>query len=553
MKKLFLTIGLLISTFSLAQTPASVDIEFLVDASGSMEAKVGIESQMDIAKKSIKQTLATIPPNVPVALRVYAHRVPKSNKEASCQDTELLIPFQPLNIAAFSAAVDTLKPNGYTPIAYSLRAAAQDFADKESQHVIILLSDGEETCGGDPVAEARNLLAQGFKVTIHTIGFRVDPKTKAQLAAISSATGGSYYDASDAASLTQNLAQATQKALLIAKPAEQARGQEIRGGNQYADAIPLQSGIEYRLDHHQRKDQYDYFYIDLKKGDALTVSVSTMDKGISINSANQAQENNNPYAGFRIVDAQYKEWDNEMIIGSRHGKKEKNYVIPQDGRVYILIGSKYDPMHKDSPFQITVKTLADANTASDAPDEITNALPIAVGDYPVNWSTGEHDKDYYKIDAKAGEAYTFIVTPQTMDSRFQIEVYDEDRVRLFENSSQNDGAIVRIENVEPKRDGPLFIMVRGKWNTRPFQYALNIKSGTASTAGGSFIAGPSAQSQPFLPPAATGGVTTPNDQDKTKSSAMLYGILALAGLIILGLIVTIAVLLTKKKTTNSTR
>src|SRR3989338_7821329 len=264
------TIQTTLPTTATVSTQAPVDIEFILDASGSMAAMVGTESQMDIAKKSIKETIATIPPNVPVALRVYAHRIPKSNKEGSCKDTELLVPFKPLDVASFSTLVDAIKPNGYTPIAYSLKTAAGDFVGKESQYVLILVSDGEETCGGDPVAEAKNLLAQGFKVTIHTIGFRVDEKTKAQLAAISGATGGSYFDAKDAASLTQNLTQATQKALLIAKPAEQARGQEIRGGNQYQDAVPLQPGIEYNLDHHQRRDQYDYFYVDLKGGQSLT-------------------------------------------------------------------------------------------------------------------------------------------------------------------------------------------------------------------------------------------------------------------------------------------
>jgi len=502
---------------------------------------VGTESQMDIAKKSIKETIATIPPNVPVALRVYAHRIPKSNKEGSCKDTELLVPFKPLDVASFSTLVDAIKPNGYTPIAYSLKTAAGDFVGKESQYVLILVSDGEETCGGDPVAEAKNLLAQGFKVTIHTIGFRVDEKTKAQLAAISGATGGSYFDAKDAASLTQNLTQATQKALLIAKPAEQARGQEIRGGNQYQDAVPLQPGIEYHLDHHQRRDQYDYFYVDLKGGQSLTVTLATLDKGVSITSANQAKENQNPYAGFRIVNSEFQETTKETIIGQRHGKKQGGVISRKEERFYILIGSNYEPMHKDSPFQIEIKNHFDGNSAKDAGEDIMNALEIAAGDFPENWLLSEKDNDYYKFMARGGESYTIVMTPQNMEPYLRLEVYDQDRVRLFYNSAPNAGAVVRIENATPKSDGPLYLHVNGYSFYGPTQYGLNIKTGTAPSTEETGVS-PTAQA----PTTQAEVVAPPTTKPSEKPSSMLY-LLVLAGLVIAGLIIVIIVLFFRKK------
>src|SRR3989344_5652511 len=103
MKKLFIVTSLLIAINVSAQT-APVDIEFILDASGSMAATGGTESQMDISIKS--------------------------KKEGSCKDTELLVPFKPLDVASFSTLVDEIKPNGYTPIAYSLKTAAGDFVGK---------------------------------------------------------------------------------------------------------------------------------------------------------------------------------------------------------------------------------------------------------------------------------------------------------------------------------------------------------------------------------------------------------------------------------------
>lgn len=539
MKKIIFVIALFFATNGIAQTP--VDIELILDASGSMESKVGSESQMDIAKRSIKQTIANIPPNVPVAFRVYAHRVPKSNKEESCKDTQLLIPFQPVNAASFSALVDSIQPKGYTPIAYSLKTAAQDFLGKESQHVIILISDGEETCGGDPVAEAKNLLAQGFKVTINTIGFRADEKTRAQLSAIANATGGSYFDAKDAPSLTQNLTQATQKALLLNKPAEKARGQEIRGGNAYQDAKPLQTGVEYRLDHHQKMDQYDYFYVDLKKGDALTITMSTMDKGINISEEGKPEENDDPNAGFRIMNSQFDEVLKDSIHG-RHQSKDTTVVSNKEERFYILMGTDHDNVHKDSPFQIHIKQSSDANTGKDAGDDITQATPINVADYPENWLANEEDTDYFVINAKAGEPYSVMVTPKIMTSDITVRIFDGDRVELLSETSPSPGATVRLENIVPKTNGPLYIKVTG-WNfEKPNQYALSLKG--ASSAEG-VTPPPTTGETPATTPVAT---AIPDNAAKTKQ---LYGMLAIGGLAFGGILVIVAlVLLLKKKKPN---
>ena len=175
---------------------AKTDIEFVLDASGSMRAAMAGSTQMEVAKQTIKSTIAIIPPDTNVALRVYAHRVEQADKAGSCVDTELMIPFGPLNVAAFSAKVDSIQPKGYTPIAYSLQQVANDFGiEREAEKVVILVSDGEETCGGDPVKAVQDLIAKGFKLKLHAVGFNVDAKTQAQLQAIAAAGGGRYYDA----------------------------------------------------------------------------------------------------------------------------------------------------------------------------------------------------------------------------------------------------------------------------------------------------------------------------------------------------------------------
>ena len=171
--------------------------------------------------------------------------MPQERKAESCKDTELVVRFQALDRSSFLRVVDGAVPRGQTPIAYSLEQAARDFgAPSDEERSIVLVSDGEETCGGDPLATVRDLAAQGFKVKVHTIGFDVDAAARAQLESISRATGGEFYDARDASALAESLRQVTQKALLIQR--DSTFGEVIRGGNTYDDAVPIKPGIAYR-------------------------------------------------------------------------------------------------------------------------------------------------------------------------------------------------------------------------------------------------------------------------------------------------------------------
>src|SRR4030095_14176464 len=67
------------------------------------------------------------------------------------------------------------------------------FAANARERFIVLVSDGKETCQGDPVVAAKALAAKG--ITVHTVGFIVDTAARGQLQAIAQTTGGTYFDA----------------------------------------------------------------------------------------------------------------------------------------------------------------------------------------------------------------------------------------------------------------------------------------------------------------------------------------------------------------------
>lgn len=64
------------------------------------------------------------------------------------------------------------------------------------------MTDGIETCGGDPVAAARALKESGIAVTVDVVGFDVASSAEqAALRQVAEATGGEYADAQGAAEL----------------------------------------------------------------------------------------------------------------------------------------------------------------------------------------------------------------------------------------------------------------------------------------------------------------------------------------------------------------
>ena len=85
---------------------------------------------------------------------------------------------------------------GMTPLAASLQQAKEDFVFEAPRvNSIVMLSDGIETCGGDPCKLVEDLKAQGINFTIHVIGLDVDDPTRQQLSCIAQAGGGTYHDA----------------------------------------------------------------------------------------------------------------------------------------------------------------------------------------------------------------------------------------------------------------------------------------------------------------------------------------------------------------------
>ncbi len=210
------TILVAIAVFSPWSANASennVSVELILDASGSMNGllKSG-ESKISAAKKAVEMLVKEISPETIIAFRAYGHQSHRKKKD--CKDTQLLVNFAPLskNRNKIISKANALTARGYTPISYVLKLASEDFSQQtEKQRIIVLVSDGKETCKGDPCVTAKALAKAGIsKLVIHTVGFGVDDAAKVQLECIARVTGGRYFSASNAKELVEALSTAVE-------------------------------------------------------------------------------------------------------------------------------------------------------------------------------------------------------------------------------------------------------------------------------------------------------------------------------------------------------
>jgi hypothetical protein len=111
-----------------------------------------------------------------------------------------------------------------TPISAAVTQVADLLKGRAAETTVVLVSDGQETCGGDPCATVKALKAAGVKFVLHVVGFAVTAADQAQLECIAQAGGGKYFAAADAAGLLAALQTVNAE---IAQKVEQAKTQVV--------------------------------------------------------------------------------------------------------------------------------------------------------------------------------------------------------------------------------------------------------------------------------------------------------------------------------------
>ncbi len=169
------------------------DAILVLDASGSMWGQIEGEAKIGIAKTVLGDLLDELPAERRLGLIAYGHR-----RKGDCSDIEELAAVG-ADRATIGAAVKGLSPKGKTPMAASVKLAAEKLKSTEEKATVVLISDGIETCEPDPCGVASSLEQAGVDFTVHVVGFDItEENAEAQLKCLAENTGGKYLSASNA-------------------------------------------------------------------------------------------------------------------------------------------------------------------------------------------------------------------------------------------------------------------------------------------------------------------------------------------------------------------
>lgn len=159
--------------------PCTEDAMLVFDASGSMSGNgwgCGSENPTAVSRiDKVRSALAKILPSVTrfrrVGLITYG---PGPYNQCNVQ-----LELAPSEGAAdrIIAVVNGLVPAGRTPLAASVEKAAETLEFRRKPGLIVVLTDGEETCEGRPCVLGRQLHEEAMQLTVHVIGLRVSGYT----------------------------------------------------------------------------------------------------------------------------------------------------------------------------------------------------------------------------------------------------------------------------------------------------------------------------------------------------------------------------------------
>lgn len=176
---------LFISVYSSAA--AEKYVLFILDTSNSMNGK-----KISYAKKTLLQALRKKPTGTDIALRVFNQK-PHSLKE-SCSGSELVLDFDNYSVEELKNTLDSLNIYWQTPLEQTLIESQHDFFIDNKIHEIIIITDGDDTCGGAPCDRA-SYLRKNYGIVINVIAVRIDnEKTEESLTCIAEKSDGKYFN-----------------------------------------------------------------------------------------------------------------------------------------------------------------------------------------------------------------------------------------------------------------------------------------------------------------------------------------------------------------------
>jgi Mg-chelatase subunit ChlD len=387
------------SVQSHAQAPKS-SLVFILDGSGSMWGRIkGNEPKIVAAKKVMSELLKEVPANVEIGFVAYGHR-----RKGDCSDIETLAELG-AEPGAVDSKVQAINPRGKTPITEALRHGATLLKGSDRASTMVLVSDGIETCGGDPCALARELKAQSVKLVIHTVGFGVGSEAADQLRCIATAADGNYYDVQDGAALRDALFAVRQAVIeQKASPLPAAATAEPLKSQSKAIKLSGPGTIKLKPAGWVKAPPYRWHAVDAESGERKA-------------SAQERTELKVPAGEYQIVWRQEQHGSSDIALTATvNVPAGKTVEVPIDTGIEIVV-----PEGMGAPYDWAL-TEPGAQQPFARFRELLEPQVVPAGTYLLGWRQIQHDApwiDLGPVTLEAGKLNRFVI-----DSGFQVVAAD---------------------------------------------------------------------------------------------------------------------------------
>lgn len=172
-------------------------IELILDASQSMTRPFDGSTRIAKAKELLINIVTNdLPDGTPIALRVFG-------ANGGCS-SDLIVPLSALDRKKMIEAIESVQAIGDTNIAGSLIKVTEDLTGVKRPYAV-LVTDGEETCGGNVEAAIQRLKETGVDVRMDIIGITEDPRLEKTFETWAKSCGGAYLGSKDSDELEKAL------------------------------------------------------------------------------------------------------------------------------------------------------------------------------------------------------------------------------------------------------------------------------------------------------------------------------------------------------------
>jgi hypothetical protein len=451
------------------------DFVIILDCSGSMKARTKDgQMKMAAAKKVVTELIQNIPDGLNVAFMVYGHEVfPRLDDPRNCQAVKVVRSLSEIDAAGkqeLATFIHKLQPTGATPIALALRTAAAEMARHDAFSGLVLITDGMESCKGDPDAEAAKL-AENPKLTfgVNIIGFDVDGKEQAAVEGIAKAAGdkGKYYNAKTAADLKEMVAKVHKDLQQASAAPEQretrkysAAGKAVKPGSFFHDApavkpddykgelafmqahyymVPVQAGEELRAIAQIQKANYQAHYVAaISINQTFSITIYNQDLAQVAREKVDVKDNPTTPSSVRALwTPETDGWAYIAVAASDNHNGSGEPVPPDDGAkikgaTYTLKIKHEGTAEAGQPLK---RLAAKAGAAFDAAGEL-EAGGMAAADLKLG------EVIFYRFKAEKGDTFqvsagiqkpwysAHYVASVSIEAKYTLTVYDDDQVQV---------------------------------------------------------------------------------------------------------------------------